>query len=315
MGAIEDHNIYGLTVRESATDGSDFTNAPADYRRLFLGEDGLLHLKDSAGTVTNIGSGDITTDPAWAAKGDLIVGTGNDTAAVLTAGTNDYLLSAASGEATGLKWVAAPAGGAVATDAIWDAAGDLAVGSGANTAAKLTKGADGGVLAMGNGVVIWNAGTSFPASKATGDRYWRTDLGLEFYWDGTRWLSTCQYRADIAVNRAVTPATANASLLDAAVVGGAYAIYVETVVVWCYVVTTNDGSKYWTILVQAGPSTTTLASVNTSADAANTHIGKVASPNAVIAATDFTIGLSLTKTSTPGNLFVGAAVLYRRIAT
>jgi hypothetical protein len=31
-------------------------------------------------------------------------------------------------------------GGSVATDAIWDAAGDLAVGSGANTAAKLTKG-------------------------------------------------------------------------------------------------------------------------------------------------------------------------------
>lgn len=32
------------------------------------------------------------------------------------------------------------AGGSVATDAIWDAAGDLAVGSGANTAAKLTMG-------------------------------------------------------------------------------------------------------------------------------------------------------------------------------
>lgn len=35
--------------------------------------------------------------------------------------------------------------GAVATDAIWDAAGDLAVGTGANTAAKLTIGASGTV--------------------------------------------------------------------------------------------------------------------------------------------------------------------------
>jgi hypothetical protein len=34
-------------------------------------------------------------------------------------------------------------GGAVATDAIWDAKGDLAVGTGANTAAKLTVGANG----------------------------------------------------------------------------------------------------------------------------------------------------------------------------
>jgi hypothetical protein len=51
-------------------------------------------------------------------------------------------------------------GGSVATDAIWDAAGDLAVGSGANTAAKLTKGADGTVLTMVAGAVAWAAGGS-----------------------------------------------------------------------------------------------------------------------------------------------------------
>jgi len=52
MTKISDALTYGLTIRESATDGSDFTNPVADYRRLFLGEDGLLHVKDSAGTVT-----------------------------------------------------------------------------------------------------------------------------------------------------------------------------------------------------------------------------------------------------------------------
>jgi hypothetical protein len=41
------------------------------------------------------------------------------------------------------------AGGSVATDAIWDAAGDLAVGTGADTAAKLTKGAAGTVPTAG----------------------------------------------------------------------------------------------------------------------------------------------------------------------
>lgn len=46
--------LFGMTIRESATDGSDFTNPDADYRRLFLGEDGALHLKDSAGAVTDI---------------------------------------------------------------------------------------------------------------------------------------------------------------------------------------------------------------------------------------------------------------------
>ena len=57
MGVISTSQIFGLTVRESANDGSDFTNPAADYRRLFLGEDGLLHLKDSAGTVTDVGAG------------------------------------------------------------------------------------------------------------------------------------------------------------------------------------------------------------------------------------------------------------------
>lgn len=52
----------------------------------------------------------INHDTTWAAKGDLIVGTANDTAAVLTVGTNDYVLTAASGEATGLKWAAVASG-------------------------------------------------------------------------------------------------------------------------------------------------------------------------------------------------------------
>jgi len=111
MTKISEALTYGLTIRESANDGSDFTNPAADYRRLFLGEDGQLHVKDTAGTVTAIGAGDITTDAAWAAKGDLIVGTANNTAAILTAGSNGKILTAASGEATGLKWETAASGG------------------------------------------------------------------------------------------------------------------------------------------------------------------------------------------------------------
>jgi len=53
--------LFGMTIRESADDGSDFTNPGADYRRLFLGEDGQLHVKDSSGTVTTVGSGAPTT--------------------------------------------------------------------------------------------------------------------------------------------------------------------------------------------------------------------------------------------------------------
>jgi hypothetical protein len=58
-----------------------------------------------------------------------------------------------AGTETGL----AGAGGSVATDAIWDTAGDLAVGSGANTAAKLAIGATNGMaLRRVSGAVAWD---------------------------------------------------------------------------------------------------------------------------------------------------------------
>jgi hypothetical protein len=53
MTKFSDVLAAGVTIRESANDGSDFSNPSADYRRLFLGEDGLLHVKDSSGTVTS----------------------------------------------------------------------------------------------------------------------------------------------------------------------------------------------------------------------------------------------------------------------
>jgi hypothetical protein len=50
----------------------------------------------------------------------------------------------------------------LATDTLWDAAGDLVVGSGANTAGRLAKGSDNEVLTMVAGVVAWaKAGTGW----------------------------------------------------------------------------------------------------------------------------------------------------------
>jgi hypothetical protein len=46
-----------------------------------------------------------------AAKGDLIVGTANDTPGILSVGTNGHTLVADSAETTGLKWAAPASGG------------------------------------------------------------------------------------------------------------------------------------------------------------------------------------------------------------
>ena len=62
----------------------------------------------------------------------------------------DHSLVYQSDTATWATWLTSAAG-SVATDAIWDTAGDLAVGTGANTAAKLAAGATSGHVLTSNG--------------------------------------------------------------------------------------------------------------------------------------------------------------------
>jgi len=62
-------------------------------------------------------------------------------------------------------------GGSVATDAIWDAAGDLAVGSGANTAARLAIGAAGLALVSNGTTAAWGVQNAHGCrvKRASGD--------------------------------------------------------------------------------------------------------------------------------------------------
>lgn len=136
-------------------------------------------------------------DTAWAAKGDILGGSANDTALVLTVGADDTILMADAAAATGLKWVASASPSAVGTaaatgtsdtftrgdhvhahetghvvhDTIWDAKGDLAAGTGADTASALTVGANDTILmadsAAGTGLK-WVASAT-PGNSAVGD--------------------------------------------------------------------------------------------------------------------------------------------------
>lgn len=96
-----------LIMEEVASDGSATATPAADYRAFFVGEDGGIHLKDSAGTVTDFpaGGGSGIAATIFDAKGDIIAATAADTASRLAVGaTNGLALVVASGEATGLKY-------------------------------------------------------------------------------------------------------------------------------------------------------------------------------------------------------------------
>lgn len=204
----------------------------------------------------------------------------------------------------------------VATDTIWDAAGDLAVGSGADTAVRLAKGNAGAVLAMGNGSVIWNAGTSFPASKATGDRYWRTDLAMDFYYDGTRWLTVQEFIHPIPNGDSAFPAwplTANGNPGRSTLLSSDWQIYLVKYYANTYVSTTNSGTAYWTVNLIADPGGSTIATFNTSADSPDTHTGHAVSVNTALTTSFRTVTVQAIKTSTPGNLYAPSAMLYRLV--
>lgn len=67
-------------------------------------------------------------------------------------------------------------GGSVATDAIWDAAGDLVQGTGANTAAKLTVGSTGDLLAVVGGSAAWTAKPTSASVTRTAGNYTLTSV-------------------------------------------------------------------------------------------------------------------------------------------
>ena len=120
MPKASDNPFPSILVTETA--------APADpsvgSQRLFIDPvDHILKRINSSGTVTPIGVSEITGLPT------------SETV------TSKRLAPDGSG---GVAWVAGGGGGgAVSADAIWDAKGDLAVGTGPDTAAKLAAGVDG----------------------------------------------------------------------------------------------------------------------------------------------------------------------------
>lgn len=86
----------------------------------------------------------------FAAKGDILTATANDTPAILSAGTNGHVLTLDSGEATGLKWAAASGGSGIAATIV-DAKGDLIAATAADTVARLAVGTNGQVLTAASG--------------------------------------------------------------------------------------------------------------------------------------------------------------------
>ena len=161
------------------------------------------------------------------------------------------------------------------------------------------------------------SGTVFPGSPVTNQRFFRTDRGIEYYYNGTRWLSTQEFILPLRISDTLEPLTATSTLLAEVIEPGANGIYITSSISNTYVVTTNDGSHYWTLQLQYLPATGSAVAVgdpfNTSGDAANTNVRHAVTIGVVLNTAGLLLNIKGTKTSTPGNLYLNTVVFYRRI--
>lgn len=95
------------------------------------------------------GQGILTEDPAWDAKGDLIVGTGNNAAIKFGVGSNNTILTADSTTSTGLSWKSSFAGNA-ATASNLTGTPNITVGT--VTASSVS---GNGTIPVG-GIIMWS---------------------------------------------------------------------------------------------------------------------------------------------------------------
>lgn len=147
-----------VTAAEGLASSDNDTSVPTTAAVI----DGLDAKQPLDSDLTTIAGLTATTDnfiqsksSAWASRtptqvtADLINFVGDSG----SGGTKGLVPAPAAGDAAASKflkadgtWAAASGSGSVATDAIWDAKGDLAVGTGANTASRLAVGTNGQVL-------------------------------------------------------------------------------------------------------------------------------------------------------------------------
>lgn len=164
------------------------------------------------------------------------------------------------------------------------------------------------------------SGTAFPASPPTSSRFFRTDLGFDCYYDGTRWLTVAEYSTPLigSDNSVAFASRGTSGFLQYGRFRIDYAPYITRVVVATNVATTNNGTNYWTIKIQ-GVNTnftagTDLWTFNTSADSVATWTHHDGVTTNVPANYHFAV-TRVDTTLAPGTITVLPTVFYRLIVT
>lgn len=155
------------------------------------------------------------------------------------------------------------------------------------------------------------SGTAFPGSPSTGDLFRRTDRNIEYFYDGTRWLSTQLYTLDI-LRQGTTSIGSTVSTLTrvANPWSGECDIYVEDGVFGYYLTSSGD----WTLSIQqttASGTTTLVSSGNLTTATAWTTVRTA--HNAVVSSSVVQFECTATENSGSTAIYPVFALTYRLV--
>jgi len=254
-------------------------------------------------------SGTITLNAAATAGTSTITLPGGTTDFSSTGGTSQVVKQTSSGGPFTVGQLACSDLSNAATSCSTDATNASNISSGSLASAR------GGVP----------VGTSFPGSPATNDRFYRTDIGLEFFYDGTRWLSTEIFILNTAITQgALFPLTAtqNDALAVAPPPLPGTDIYLLTYRARIFINsggTALDASNKWVGNLHkydSAVSSTTVVTTTIASGASATVRTFDTTINALLSSSTYLLLESTwTKTGTPGGLFVFESITYRVVST
>jgi hypothetical protein len=161
---------------------------------------------------------------------------------------------------------------------------------------------------------VGSGGVAFPASPTVGQRYFRTDRGIEYYWDGTRWLSTQIFTSDkylVEGNSATLAATGRTPVPFK----GVYDIYMLDIQTTTYLTQTP---ATWTIsLLRATATNVTTTIASTTAVTPTTPINNwgvaTTAINAVLDASAVQLNWVVTENSGTASIYAGGMFTYRLV--
>lgn len=202
---------------------------------------------------------------------------------------------------------------------VWgDGTMEWADGAGGAIDARIRRGSSGGL-------VLKPGAAAFPTGPATNDVFYRTDIGMWFFYDGTRWMCTCLH--DLPLTRpdftALSATAADYSRVYAPHLHGGSDIMVVSFWSKAHIAsggTALGASHKWVGTLNkfvAGATSVAIATLNVDSGSSNNYRSFTTAANDIMngGTERFIYTSTWTKTGTPGNLQPYDGFSYRVIAT